>query len=272
MDARLREVGTTNKTHLYDYERAIADETAVILRAHSSNFRIVGFTHQPKLTELVDLAHAKGLVFIDDVGSGAMLDFSEFGITDEPLVRDSVEAGADLVLFSGDKLVGGPQCGILVGKKSCVRQVLKHPLMRALRVDKMTLAALAATLALYRDPQKAAEHIPLFSLLRTSLENLKLRAERLAPQLAANEVVASAEVQSCEAQLGGGSVPAHEIPSWGVAVQAASVSLDQMAHNLRVGTPSVIGRIQDDRLLIDLRTVFPHQDMEIANAFEQLGS
>jgi len=270
--ARLREVGTTNKTHLRDYENAIGDETAAIMRAHTSNYRIVGFTHQPKLSELISLAHAHGCLFIDDVGSGALLDLSEYGIEDEPLVRDSVAAGADLVLFSGDKLLGGPQCGIMVGKKPPIERLLRHPLMRALRVDKMTLAALSATLLLYRDPKLARDSIPVFSLLGTSLENLKLRAERIAPQLAATPRIASAVPVACEAQLGGGSVPVNPIPSWGVAVEPHGVSLDQLARQLRLGKPSVFGRIQNNLLLFDLRTVFPQQDLELIKAIEQLDS
>ncbi|MEM8680686.1 MAG: L-seryl-tRNA(Sec) selenium transferase [Planctomycetota bacterium] len=269
--ARLREVGTTNKTHLHDYERAIDEHTAAIMRAHSSNFRIVGFTHQPRLSELVQLAHARGVAFIDDVGSGALLDLSAYGITDEPLVRDSVSAGADLVLFSGDKLLGGPQCGILVGKRAAIDQVLKHPLMRALRVDKTTLAALLATLLLYRDPERARQAVPLFSMLETSLDNLKLRAERLAPQLAATTAVATAHAESCEAQLGGGSVPAHELRSWGIVIQPQEQTLDQLAKRLRLGNPSVFCRVQHEKLILDLRTVFPRQDAELVRAFENFG-
>ena len=204
---RLREVGTTNKTRIGDYEAAITSDTAALLRVHTSNFRIVGFTAEATLDELVSLGRKHQLPVIDDVGSGALIDFSRFGVRDEPVVGDSIRAGADLVLFSGDKLLGGPQCGLVVGRKTLVDRITKHPLMRAMRVDKIALAALGATLRLYRDPPAAERSLPLLMLLSTSLANLKNRAERLAPQLAALPAVAAAEPVESTTFLGGGLFP-----------------------------------------------------------------
>ena len=191
---RLREVGTTNKTRLADYEQAINDQTAALMRVHPSNYVIAGFTEEATLAELVALGRQRNLPVIDDIGSGALLDFSRFGMQQEPVARDSVAAGADVVLFSGDKLLGGPQCGIAVGHRKRIDQLARHPLARALRVDKITLAALAATLRLYRRPDEALQAIPLLRLLSTSAENLQNRAQRLAPQLQATATVQQAEV------------------------------------------------------------------------------
>lgn len=264
--AILREVGTTNKTRISDYENACGEETAAFMRAHTSNYRIVGFTQAPTLAELVDLSRAKGIPFIDDIGSGALIDFSQYGLDEEPMAVDSIKAGADVVLFSGDKLLGGPQCGIVVGRRKYIDRLLKNPLMRALRVDKMTLAALAATLRLYRDPQQALQQIPLLSLVSTSIQNLQNRAERLAPQMASSEAVATAEAVPDKAQLGGGSVPAQEIPTWCIALTAQGQSIDRLAEALRNGKPAVMGRVNRDRLLLDLRSVLPEQDQLLLEA------
>ncbi len=267
---RLREVGTTNKTRVTDYESAIGEPTAALMRVHTSNFRIVGFTEQPSLAELVAVARKHNLPLIDDIGSGALIDFSKYGVAEEPIAAESIQAGADLVLFSGDKLLGGPQCGIIVGRRSLIQTITQHPLMRALRVDKVTLAALAATLRLYRNLPTAEEALPLLSQLSLPLENLRNRAERLAPQLAAAAAVSSAEARQEVTYLGGGAVPAQQIPTWCVALTPNSISVTELAKRLRLGEPSVFGRIQHDRLLIDLRSVFPSQDHLIATAVQQL--
>lgn len=264
--AILREVGTTNKTRISDYERAVGDQTAAILRCHTSNFRVVGFTEHPSIRELVDLAALKRLPFIDDVGSGAMLDLAAVGISDEPLVPASVKQGADLVLFSGDKLLGGPQCGIIVGNKPHIERLARNPLMRALRVDKLTLAALAATLEIYRHPDQAREQVPVLRFLSTSLENLENRARRLAPQMATAATVAAAEPVPSHSQLGGGAVPAQSIPTWCLQLTPEGLSADELARRLRLGKPPVFGRIQQDKLWLDLRTVFPSQDLQLVEA------
>jgi L-seryl-tRNA(Ser) seleniumtransferase len=270
--ARLREVGTTNKTRLSDFESAISDNTAALMRVHSSNFRIVGFTEQPALDDLVSLAHRRQLPLIDDIGSGALLDLSPYGIQDEPLATASIKAGADLVLFSGDKLLGGPQCGIIVGRQKLIRNLTRHPLMRAMRLDKVILAALAATLRLYRDAATARQQVPLLTFLETSLDNLKHRAERLAPQLQAAPAIASAQTLADHTYLGGGSVPAQQLPTWCVALKPADRTVDELSTALRLGQPAVVGRIQQDQLLLDLRSVFPREDAAIVEALHALAA
>ncbi|MCA9121206.1 MAG: L-seryl-tRNA(Sec) selenium transferase [Planctomycetaceae bacterium] len=267
---QLREVGTTNKTRIGDFEAAISEETAALMRVHTSNFKVVGFTEEPTLAELVALGRKQNLPVIDDIGSGALIDFGKYGIHDEPIASVSIKSGADLVLFSGDKLVGGPQCGIIVGKKSLVQKIAKHPMMRAMRVDKLILAALAATLRLYRDVTVAEESLPLLARLSAPVENLRNRAERLAPQLAATAVIKQAEAIEGNTYLGGGSVPTQQIPTWCVALTPEELNVDDLSKRLRMGSPSVVGRIQQDRLLLDLRSVLPHQDGVIVEAVSRL--
>ena len=269
--ARLHEIGTTNKCRLSDYEHAINEQTAALMRVHTSNYRVVGFTAEPPLEELVALGQQHRLPVIDDIGSGALLDFREYGIRDEPLAAESIAAGADLVLFSGDKLLGGPQCGIVVGKRALVNRVARHPMMRVMRLDKVILAGLAATLRIYRDAKTAEQQIPLLALLSTSAENLKGRAERLAPQLAASAAISTAEPLASVTYLGGGSVPTQEVPTWCVALTPESGSIDGVAEKLRIGEPAVFGRVQQDRFWLDLRTVFPEQDQQLVEAVEGLG-
>jgi L-seryl-tRNA(Ser) seleniumtransferase len=269
--ARLREVGTTNKTRIEDYRRAIGAETAALMKVHTSNFVVVGFTESASLGELVRLGRERNLPVIDDIGSGALIDFAQFGLAGEPQAAASIKTGADLVLFSGDKLLGGPQCGVIAGRRELIDRIARHPLMRALRVDKLTLAALAATLRLYRSPEAARREVPLLAMLGTSLENLKNRAERLAPQLTAAPAVAVAEAIAGESYLGGGSVPTQVVPTWCVSVQSKGQPVERLAAALRKGTPSVVVRIQGERLLFDLRTVLPRQDQDLASAVLALG-
>lgn len=270
--AKLREVGTTNRTRIDDFARAIEPQTGALLKVHPSNYVISGFTCEPTIQELVALGRERGVPVIDDIGSGALIDFRQFGLQGEPVARDSVAAGADVVLFSGDKLLGGPQCGVIVGRREPLERIARHPLMRALRVDKLTLAALAATLSLYDDETRAMQAVPLLALLGAPLENLKNRAERLAPQLAALPAVGSAEPVAGETFLGGGAVPTQAVPTWSVALTPASGGVDALAAALRTGTPAVFGRIHDGRLLFDLRSVAPSQDLELVKAVEQLGA
>jgi L-seryl-tRNA(Ser) seleniumtransferase len=269
--AKLREVGTTNKTRLRDYEVAVTNETAVLLRVHTSNFRVVGFTEEVPLAELVRLGRKCQLPVIDDIGSGALIDLNAYGVHNEPIAAESIKAGANLVLFSGDKLLGGPQCGIIVGDKSLVEKITSHPMMRAMRVDKCTLAALAATLRLYRDPSVAERSIPLLSLLATTPANLRNRAERMAPQMTVSAAIASAEPVQDMGFLGGGAVPTQEIPTWCVALTPADGNVTRLAQALRNGDPPVFGRVHKDRLLLDLRTVFPQEDISLVNAIVSLG-
>lgn len=264
--ATMREVGTTNKTRLDDYALAIGESTGALLLVHPSNFVVQGFTESVDLPDLVRLGRERRLPVIHDIGSGALIDFAQFGLHGEPLAPASIKAGADLVLFSGDKLLGGPQCGIVVGKASHVKRILAHPLARALRVDKLTLAALAATLRLYRDPTTARRAVPILHLLSTSVENLKLRAERLAEQLTAVAGIARAEATADTTFLGGGSIPTQPIATWCVAITPSSVSVDRLATRLRTGRPATAPRVQHDKLLLDLRSVFPRQDQDLVTA------
>ena len=268
--ARLREVGTTNKTRIADYEQAIGPETAALMHVHTSNYLIYGFSEQTPLSDMIALAHKKHLILIDDIGSGALWDFSRYGVGGEPRPQESLRAGADVVLFSGDKLLGGPQCGIILGKRELIEKINQHPLARALRTDKITLAALAATLRLYQDPEQAEMTLPLLMLLSAPIENLKNRAERLAPQLAQPTAIASAEPVQETTYLGGGSMPNQQIPTWCVALKPAQENIESLAARLRGGYPSVCGRIQNDSLLIDLRTVFPRQDEQLVQAVQAL--
>ena len=268
--ARLREVGTTNKTRLTDYAAAIGEQTAAILRVHTSNYAVVGFTEQPTLAELVALTQEKKIPLIDDIGSGALFDLSRYGVTGEPVASECIKAGADLVLFSGDKLLGGPQCGVIAGKKSLVQKAASHPMARAMRVDKLTLAALSATLRLYRDETVAENAVPLLTMLSTPLENLKLRAERLAMQMAATKNVASAEPIAGEACLGGGSLPGERIPTWCIALAPIRGNALALSGRLRAGSPSIFGRVQKDRLLLDLRSVPPRHDLDLVEAIKRL--
>jgi len=249
--AELKEVGTTNKTHLWDYDRAITEKTRALMKVHTSNYRIVGFSETPTLPELVELGHSRGLPVIEDLGSGCLVDLQQFGIYGEPTVQDSVRAGVDVVSFSGDKLLGGPQAGIIVGKKAIVDKLKKHPLTRAMRVDKMTLAALEATLRSY--DAGLMNEIPTIAMLSATPALLRGKADALCALMTKAGI--AAEVVSTEGQVGGGSVPTQMLPSFAVAVQPAGVNLDQLETNLRLGSPAIIGRINHDRFLLDVRTL-----------------
>jgi len=267
---KLKEVGTTNKTHAADYSSAIGEETGAILKVHPSNFEVVGFTKTVSTKELVNIAHAHDLPMIDDVGSGALIDFAQFGLSNEPVVSDSIKDGADIVLFSGDKLIGGPQCGIIIGKRKYIDQVLENPLMRAMRVDKMTLAALAATLRLYRNEDTAQQEVPILRMLSMPEANLKLRAEKIVQQIQGASWLESCEATESQSMLGGGSLPTQKIPTWCMAIRPRGSSVNRIAERLRSSNPAVIGRVQKDTLLIDMRTVFPDQDMVLVEVLEAL--
>jgi L-seryl-tRNA(Ser) seleniumtransferase len=264
--AILREVGTTNITRLSDYEKAITPATGALLRVHSSNYRISGFTESVPLEELVALGRKHHLPVLDDVGSGALLDFARFGFQGEPVVRQSVVAGADVVLFSGDKLLGGPQAGIIAGRKELIQKIEKDPLMRAFRLDKMTLAALEATLRLYLNEEQALREVPVLALLGMPLEELRQRAEALATRLAGLPGVASVRAVQDVAYVGGGSLPDQAMPTWVVEVMAAEIGDTELAQRLRVGNPAVVGRVRDGKLVLDLRTVFCSQEENLVEA------
>ena len=259
--ATLREVGTTNRTRIADYERAIGENARVLLRVHPSNFKITGFAEKPSLEELVALGRRTGLPIVEDLGSGCLVDLSTAGIT-EPLVRQSVEAGVSLVMFSGDKLLGGPQAGIIAGKKELVGRVRRHPLFRALRVDKLTTAALAATLGAYL--RGALEEIPALRMIRMTAQEIKRRADNflreLTPELPLGEV--ELEIADGASLAGGGSTPEQLLPSKVIRIASARYSAAQLEQRLRRAPAgvAVIARVEDDRLILDLRTVFPDQE------------
>jgi L-seryl-tRNA(Ser) seleniumtransferase len=264
--ATLREVGTTNITRLADYERAIGPQTAALMQIHTSNYRVSGFTKSVGIAELAALGHQHGLKVIDDVGSGALLDFARFGFQGEPVARDSIAAGADLVLFSGDKLLGGPQAGILAGKKEWIQKVEKDPLMRAFRLDKMTLAALETTLRIYLNEERALREVPVLRMLGTPLDELRARAEALAGRLREVEGVARAEPGEDVAYVGGGSLPDQAMKTWVVEVEAYALGDAELAHRLRTGHPAVMARVRAGKLVLDVRTVFPNQEDALVGA------
>jgi L-seryl-tRNA(Ser) seleniumtransferase len=259
--ALLREVGTTNRTRLGDYENAIGEKTRLLLRVHPSNFKVTGFTDKPSLDELVALSQRTGIPLVEDLGSGCLVDLQEQGIT-EPTVRHSVEAGVGIVTFSGDKLLGGPQAGIIAGKKDLIARVRRHPLFRALRVDKLTIAALEATLGAYL--RAAWEEIPVMRMIHATPQELKRRAENfireLRPELPLDEV--EIEVVDGASLAGGGSTPTQSLPSKVIRIASARYSAAKLEQRLRRAPAgiSVIARVEEDRLVLDLRTVFPEQE------------
>lgn len=257
--ARLIEVGTTNRTRAADFEAPLAEGRATaVLRVHPSNFTIAGFTEAPDATEVAAIAHRHGAIVIDDLGSGALLDTARYGLTHEPLPGERLAAGSDVVTFSGDKLIGGPQAGLVVGRADLIARMRRDPLARAMRPDKVTMAGIALTLGTYR-AGRAVEEIPVWRMIAASLDGLQQRAAALATRL--GEAAEPVELRST---IGGGSLPGETLASWGVAVRARSES--RLLAALRRGTPIVIGRIQDERVVLDLRTVEPGADEALADA------
>lgn len=258
----LHEVGTTNRTRLADYESAIGPDTAAILRVHPSNYRISGFSETASVAELAELAKAHTLPLIDDVGSGCLYDLTRLGLPDEPIIRHSLQAGADLVLFSGDKLLGGPQCGIIVGRSDLVAKLRSNPLARALRVDKLILAALQGTLEIHRTG-RAFHEIPVLRQLSLEADTIRARAKQLLERLRCESKSPDAySIQEVSSAPGGGALPDLTIPSWAIAI--ASEYPDRVARQLRVGKPAVFSRVQEGCTLIDLRTVSPADDEVLA--------
>ena len=267
----LREVGTTNRTHLRDYENAIAPNTGLLLKVHTSNYSVVGFTAEVSLPELVDLGAEHQLPVMEDLGSGTFIDFSKYGLLKEPTVQESVTAGADVITFSGDKLLGGPQSGIIVGKKEVIDRIKKNPITRALRIDKLTLAALESTLRLYRDEDKAARIIPTLRMIMLPLDEIQKRAQQLADALKKSGD-ARLHIQLIErsSKTGGGALPLMELPSLCVGIQIKGISPNALEKSMRSNDPPIIGRIEDDLFVMDPRTIQKDELSIIETAFKNL--
>ena len=260
----LNEVGTTNRTHLADFETAINSSTGLLLKVHPSNYHVQGFTRAVPVTELATLAHDHDLPLCVDLGSGALVNLERWGLPHEPTPQESLEAGVDLVAFSGDKLLGGPQAGIIVGSAEHIARLRKCPLCRALRVDKTTLAALEATLRLYRDPEQATRQVPTLRMLSAKVAELEARSDALVAELEREGV--PAESESCLSVVGGGTYPGVEIPSRGVRVRLGDSGAQAVANALRRQAPAVVGRVDGDGLHLDMRTVLPGQDRPLLAA------
>jgi len=262
---RLREVGTTNRTHPGDYRAALGPDTAVIVKVHTSNFRVVGFTASVGLAELVAIGRSAGVPVLEDLGSGALVDLAVFGLPREPVVRDRIAAGADLVTFSGDKLLGGPQAGIVVGRRDLVDRLAAHPLRRAVRPDKLTLAALGATLRLYREAPDLPAALPVLRWLTRPLDTMERMGHAVAPELA-RRLGAGYRVSlvAAEAEAGSGALPAMPLPSRALAVEHPRVQADAIAARFRAATPAVLGRIHQGRFLLDLRGIEDPADLLVA--------
>ena len=267
----LKEVGTTNRTHLKDYENAVENDTGLLLKVHTSNYSVVGFTAEVSLKELVDLGKKYKVPVMEDLGSGTFIDFSRYGLIKEPTVQESVAAGADLITFSGDKLLGGPQAGIIVGKQKILSKIKTNPMTRALRIDKLTLAALEFTLHHYRDPDKAVESIPTLRMLTLPFGYIETKAKQLGSVL---ENIGDSRLEIHLANItstaGGGALPLLNLPSKGVGIKIKGISANAMERHLRENTPPIIGRIEDDIFIMDLRTVQDDEFVAIKDAFENI--
>jgi len=259
----LVEVGTTNKVHLFDYQNALEEDTVAVMRAHPSNFSIVGFTSEPEISELVNLTHQAGLHFFDDLGSGAMLDTTKYGLKPEPTVQESIRAGADLISFSGDKLLGGPQAGIILGKKELISRLKTHPLARAIRADKLALAGLSATMTHYLKGEEL-ETIPVWQMIAAPLERLEERVKTWIKETGVGEM------EDSKSMVGGGSLPGETLPAKVWTLE--SKNPNRQAKALRRSNPPIIARIDQDRLILDPRTVLPEQDRVIVDTFKAIWS
>jgi len=269
--ATLREVGTTNRTRAADYENAINDRTRLLLRVHRSNFEITGFTEQPGLDELVALAHRRNLPLMQDLGSGALFDLRSVGINGEPGVLDSLRAGIDIVTYSGDKLLGGPQAGLISGRADLVARMRSNSLFRALRVDKLTYAALEATLLAY--VKRDHDAVPVLRMMRLSKDEIARRAEKIVSQVESAQVKSAhlkLELRDGESVIGGGAAPSAALPTRLIALTHIDLSADELNARLRAHVSSIVARVEDGRVLLDLRTVFPEQDANLAQALASL--
>lgn len=261
----LVEVGTTNKTHLYDYENAVTENTGAFLKVHTSNYHIIGFTESVDTKDLVELGKKHDIPVIEDLGSGLFIDLSKYGLSYEPTVQDTLNKGADVVTFSGDKLLGGPQAGIIAGKKKYIEKMKKNQLTRALRVDKMTISALEATLRIYLDEERALKEIPTMRMITMPIEEISEKAEVLQKNLLRKIKTASIEIEETYGQVGGGSMPQERLLSKAVSIKPFNMTVNDLERRLRKGKYHIIGKIQHDRFLLDLRTI---QDDEMDKIIE----
>ncbi len=269
--AILKEVGTTNRTHPRDYEGAIDADTGLLLKVHTSNYSVVGFTASVSLKELVTIGKKYQLPVMEDLGSGTFTDFSKYGLKKEPTVQESVSAGADIITFSGDKLLGGPQAGIIVGKKEFIDRIKKNPITRALRIDKLTLAALESTLRLYRDPEKAIRRIPTLRMLTMPFEEIEKKAEMLYDLLKnLNDSRLSVKLLTLSSRVGGGALPIQELPSRCLSVTIQGMSANRIEWAMRNHKPPIIGRIEEDAFIMDMRTVQDADIDVIMSAFHKI--
>jgi L-seryl-tRNA(Ser) seleniumtransferase len=267
----LKEVGTTNRTHLRDYENAIELDTALLLKVHTSNYSIVGFTADVSLESLVDLGAKYKIPVMEDLGSGTFVDFSKYGLLKEPTVQESVKAGADIVTFSGDKLLGGPQAGIIVGKKDLVEKIKKNPINRALRIDKLTLAALESTLRHYRNIDREMDAIPTLRLMTLPLDHIESNAKRLFKMLKdIDDPKLSVNLIDIFSRPGGGSLPLLKLPSKGVGIKVEGTSANAVEKHMRDNECPIIGRIEEDLFIMDLRTILDDELELIESAFKHM--
>ena len=257
--AKLREVGTTNKTRISDYEDAINENTGALLKVHTSNYKVIGFTEDVSLEQLVELGKKHHLPVIMDLGSGVLVDLEKYGLAHEPTVQEQVKKGADLVCFSGDKLLGGPQAGIIVGKKEMIQKLENYPLMRAIRLDKCAIAALSATFREYMDEGRAVRNIPVLYMIARPLEELKEQAQKLAEMLNGCEEWAEVQVEESESMVGGGSLPGETLASYAVTIQPKGISCETLMEKMRHFEVPVIGHIKEDKVWLDMRTVMPER-------------
>lgn len=268
--AKLVEVGTTNRTHLYDYENNINENTGVLLKVHTSNFKILGFTEEVSVEELVELGKKKDIPFIEDIGSGTLVDFSKYGFTYEPTVQESIKKGVDVVTFSGDKMLGGPQAGIIVGKKQYIDKMKKNQLTRALRIDKMTLAALEGTLKYYLDEKEAVENIPTLYMILSHKDEHKKRAQRLKRKLQSKVQGFNFSIEEDYSMVGGGSMPVEKIKTYVIKIKNGKLSPQELEKRLRANKVPIVIRVSNDEVIMDLRTLFDRDFDIIVDAFENL--
>lgn len=264
--ASLVDIGTTNKTHLWDYEAAISEDTAAFLKVHTSNYKILGFTEDVSVNKLVKLGNENNIPVIEDLGSGVLIDLQKYGLTHEPTVQESVNAGADIVTFSGDKLLGGPQAGIIVGKKSYIDKMKKNPLTRAFRIDKLTMAALEATLRIYLNEENAINTIPTLKMLTEPYETIKQKSEVLYNKIAEENLNLNIDIKKDYSEVGGGSLPLEKLPTYTITLKSKDISSSQLEKKLRKYKTPIFTRVQDDNVIIDLRTVKEEQYKTIVQA------